>query len=283
MRDKKRILLVDDHPVVRDGLTMRIQRQPDLIVCGEANGCREALAQITTCRPDVVVVDLILPDGSGLQLIRDIKSRHPHLAVLALSMQDERIYARRALQAGAQGYLMKQEVTEQVVEAIRQVLDGHVYVSPSMQRRLLDSLTAGDTPAAGSLAERLTDRELEVFRLLGAGLRTREVAAKLHLSIKTVETYCERIKTSLNLSRFLRTAARGGPLGPQPGILRLNPAGLAVRSTPHDCPIPEGRLHPTVSGRSSNHRNPKRKAATSTSSLTPRGCGRVLAYPSGYG
>lgn len=202
MTDKTRILLVDDHPVVRDGLAMRIERQPDLTVCGEANGCREALAQIAACQPDLVVVDLVLRDGSGLQLIRDIRARHPRLAVLALSMQDERIYARRALQAGAQGYLMKQEVTESVVEAIRQILDGHVYVSPSMQRRLLDSLTAGEAPHAGPLAERLTDRELEVFRLLGAGLRTREVAAELHLSIKTVATYCERIKTSLNLSSF---------------------------------------------------------------------------------
>lgn len=210
MTDKTRIFLVDDHPVVRDGLTMRIQRQPDWTVCGESNTCRDALAQIPAVRPNLMVVDLILPDGSGLQLIRDIRARHPHVAMLALSMQDERIYAVRALEAGARGYLMKQEATEQVVEAIRQILGGHIYVSPAMRQRLVDSLANHDCPAAGSPTERLTDRELEVFHLLGEGHRTREIAAKLHVSIKTVATYCERIKISLNLSSFpelLREAA----------------------------------------------------------------------------
>jgi DNA-binding NarL/FixJ family response regulator len=202
MTRKKKILLVDDHPVVREGLTMRIQRQPDLTVCGEADGCREALAQIDASQPDLVVVDLVLQDGGGLQLIHDIRSRHPHLAVLALSVGDERIYARRALEAGARGYMMKVAVTEEVVAAIRQILDGHVYVSPAMQTRLLDSLAAGNANADGSPDERLTNREVEVFRLLGAGLRTREIATRLHLSIKTVETYCERIKASLGLSSF---------------------------------------------------------------------------------
>jgi DNA-binding NarL/FixJ family response regulator len=202
MTEKTNILLVDDHPVVRDGLAMRIQRQPDWEVCGESNGCRDALAQILACRPDLVVLDLVLPDGNGLQLIRDIRARYPRVAVLVLSMHDERIYARRALQAGARGYLMKQEATEQVVEAIRQVLDGHVYVSPAMRLRLVDTLADRGSPAADSPADRLTDRELEVFRLLGEGHRTRAIAAALHVSIKTVETYCERIKTRLNLSSY---------------------------------------------------------------------------------
>jgi DNA-binding NarL/FixJ family response regulator len=148
------------------------------------------------------VVDLVLQDGSGLQLVHDIRSRHPHLAILALSVEDERIYARRALQAGAQGYLMKVAVTEEVVVAIRQILDGHVYVSPAMQIRLLDSLATGHVPVDGSPTERLTNREVEVFRLLGTGLRTREVATRLHVSIKTIETYCERIKATLGLSSF---------------------------------------------------------------------------------
>ena len=202
MKDKTRILLVDDHPVVREGLAMRIQRQPDWTVCGEAGGCREALAAVAANRPDVVIVDLVLPDGSGLQLIRDIHARYPQMAVLALSMQDERIYARRVLDAGARGYLMKQEATDQVVEAIRKILGGHVYVSAAMRQRLVDSLAHADGSSAGASAEKLTDRELEVFRLLGEGHRTRETAARLHVSIKTVQTYCERIKITLGLSNF---------------------------------------------------------------------------------
>jgi len=197
---KTKILLVDDHPVVRDGLAMRIERQPDLTICGQADGYRSALAQIEACRPDLVVVDLLLRDGSGLQLIRDIRSRHPRLPVLVLSMQDERLYARRALRAGARGYLMKGEATEQVVDAIRQILAGHVYLSPAMRVCLLDSLALDGSSEPESPVERLSDRELEVFRLLGEGLRTRQIAARLHLSIKTVETYCERIKGALRVS-----------------------------------------------------------------------------------
>ena len=145
-------------------------------------------------------MDLLLKDGSGLELIRDVQTRHPRLPVLALSIQDERLYARRALQAGAKGYIMKQEATDKVVEAIRHVLSGHVYLSDPMRLRLLDSLAGSDSTSFLSPIEQLSDRELEVFRLLGEGLGTRQIAERLHLSVKTVETYCDRIKVRLNLA-----------------------------------------------------------------------------------
>jgi len=200
MKTKTSVLIVDDHPVVREGLALRINRQPDLEVCGEAESPAEALRQIAACKPDLAIVDLLLKDGSGLELIRDIHTRHPRLPVLALSIQDERLYARRALQAGAKGYIMKQEATDKVVEAIRHVLSGHVYLSDPMRLRLLDSLAGSDSMSFLSPIEQLSDRELEVFRLLGEGLGTRQIAERLHLSVKTVETYCDRIKVRLNLA-----------------------------------------------------------------------------------
>ncbi len=200
MKTKAGVLIVDDHPVVREGLALRINRQPDLEVCGEAESPAEALGQIAACKPDLAIVDLLLKDGSGLELIRDIQTRHPRLLVLALSIQDERLYARRALQAGAKGYIMKQEATDKVVEAIRYVLSGHVYLSDPMRRRLLDSLAGSDSTSFLSPIEQLSNRELEVFRLLGEGMSTRQIAERLHLSVKTIETYCDRIKVRLNLA-----------------------------------------------------------------------------------
>jgi DNA-binding NarL/FixJ family response regulator len=200
MKGKARILIVDDHPTVREGLALRIDRQPDLGVCGEAASRTEALRMIEASRPDVVVVDLVLEDSSGLDLIRDIKGRHPGLPVLALSAKDECLYARRAIQAGARGYIMKREATEGVIEALRQVLAGHVYLSEQMKVRLLDGLAEGEPQAFLLPIEQLSDRELEVFRLLGEGLRTRQIAERLHLSVKTIETYYERIKLGLRLS-----------------------------------------------------------------------------------
>jgi len=200
MKTKASVLIVDDHPVVREGLALRINRQPDLEVCGEAESPAEALRQIAASGPDLAIVDLLLKDGSGLELIRDIHARHPHLPVLALSILDERVYATRAFQAGAKGYIMKQEATDKVVEAIHHVFSGHVYLSDPMRLRLLDSLAGSDSTSFLSPIEQLSDRELEVFRLLGEGLGTRQIAERLHLSVKTVETYCDRIKVRLNLA-----------------------------------------------------------------------------------
>jgi DNA-binding NarL/FixJ family response regulator len=199
---KIKILLVDDHPIVRDGLTLRIQRQPDLVVCGEADSCAKALAQVAACRPDLIVADLVLKDGSGLDLIRDLKIRSPQLPVLVLSMQDEKVYALRAIRAGARGYLMKQEAADKVIEALRRILAGHVYLSPQMTAQLVDCQVGGDATVPGTADESLSDRELEVFSLLGQGLRTRQIAARLHLSVKTIESYYERIKTRLQLDAY---------------------------------------------------------------------------------
>ena len=198
---KTKILIVDDHPVVREGLALRINRQSDLQVCGEAGSPAEALRMIAECRPDVLVADLMLESGSGLDLIQDAMSRYPKLLALAVSMQDERIFAPRALKNGARGYIMKQVATEKIVEAIRSILAGHVYLSDEMRLRMLDGLGRAKSGESGTV-EQLSDRELEVYRLVGEGFRTREIASKLHLSVKTIETYYERIKKQLNYDDF---------------------------------------------------------------------------------
>jgi DNA-binding NarL/FixJ family response regulator len=199
MRGKAKILIVDDHPVVREGLIRRINRQPDLVVCGEAGAAAEALKAIAGCRPDLVIVDLTLQDKGGLELIKDLQTRYPKLRVLVLSMHDEKLYAERALRAGAMGYVMKQEATEHVIEAIRRVLGGQVYLSESMAARLLGTFVAGKPADAASPIESLSDRELEVFELVGRGLATGQIAGQLHVSVKTVEAYKGRLKAKLKL------------------------------------------------------------------------------------
>jgi DNA-binding NarL/FixJ family response regulator len=194
---KRRVLIVDDHPVVRQGLRLLIDQETDLQVCGHAEDAYEAMQVIKELKPDMVIVDISLKDTSGMDLIRDIKIRHPNLPVLTLSMHDESLYAERALRAGAKGYIMKQEATEQVVTAIRRVLDGQIYVSDSMAAKMVSRLAAGVAPSSASPVESLSDRELEVFRLIGEGHKTREVADKLHLSVKTIETYRAHIKEKL--------------------------------------------------------------------------------------
>lgn len=196
---KTRVLIVDDHPVVREGLGRRIDRQEDMEVCGEAETRADALALIASARPDLVIVDLGLRDSSGLELIKDIKVREPDLPVLVLSMQDESLYAERALKAGARGYVMKHEATDKVVLAARQVLAGKVYLSEKLSSRFLDVLFGRKGKPGASPAELLTDRELEVFELLGRGLSTKQIAQQLCLSIKTIEAYRERIKDKLRL------------------------------------------------------------------------------------
>ena len=207
--DKWGVLIVDDHPIVRQGLAQLIDQEDDLHVCGQAEDAHEAMRAIRELSPDMVVVDISLKDTSGIELIKDIKVRCPDLPVLTLSMHDEGVYAERAMRAGARGYIMKQEATERVVTAIRRVLSGDVYVSEGMAAKMVSKLVAGPAQTGGSPVDRLSDRELEVFRLIGTGYGTREMAEKLHLSIKTIETYRAHIRDKLDLvdaNELLRTA-----------------------------------------------------------------------------
>ena len=194
-----RILLVDDHPIVRQGVAQLIDREPDLKVCGEANTAHQALALLSSLKPDLAVIDLSLEDRNGLDLLKDMKVRFPKLHVLVLSMHDESLYAERALHAGAKGYIMKQEAPDRVLTAIRTILAGEVYVSEKMGARMLRSLADKRSGSNASPIERLSDRELEVFRLVGKGFSTSEIAEQLFLGVKTVETHREHIKLKLKL------------------------------------------------------------------------------------
>jgi len=197
---KTKIVIVDDHPIVRQGLAELINHEDDLVVCGQAEEAPEAMGVIKAVKPDMVIVDILLKETSGMELIKDIKARYPNLAVLALSMHDESLYAERALRAGAKGYIMKAEATEKVIGAIRKILSGYIYLSEPMAAKLIHKLVGGRTEVGASAIDRLSDRELEVFRLIGQGYGTRQIAEKLHLSIKTIETYRAHIKEKLNLA-----------------------------------------------------------------------------------
>jgi len=208
--NRKRIFLVDDHPLVREGLANFINQQDDLIVCGEAEDSAEAIAGIGKTRPDVALIDISLKNESGLELVKILQSQFPLVALIVLSMHDEALYAERALQAGAKGYVMKRETTKSVLTAIRRVLAGDVYVSErvvtAMARRMGSSRKAAVSPV-----ERLSDRELEIFRLLGQGRTTSQIAEDLQLSLKTVQAYCARAKEKFgvhSLGELLRAAIR---------------------------------------------------------------------------
>ena len=196
---KKRIFIVDDHPIVREGLALMMNREPDLEVCGEAEEAATALQAITSLRPDFLIIDISLNGPDGLDLLKSIRMRFPNLPVLILSMHDESIYAERALRAGAHGYIMKQEATEKVLIAVRQILDDKVYVSDRIANRMLQQYISGSATEKHSPIAELSDRELEVFRLIGEGHSTRMIAEELHLSVKTVESYQAHIKEKLSL------------------------------------------------------------------------------------
>ena len=198
--NKIRILIVDDHPIVRRGLAELVNHEDDFAVCGQAEDYHEALRAIGELNPNMAVVDISLKETSGLELIKDIHSQHPDLPVLALSMHDETLYAERALRAGAMGYIMKQEATENVIAAIRKILGGEIYVSDRMASRMVRKLVAGQTVTTASPVGCLSDRELEVFRLIGKGHGTRQISERLYLSVKTIETYRAHIKDKLNLA-----------------------------------------------------------------------------------
>lgn len=199
-RGSVRILIVDDHPLVRRGLRQLISEQSDWDCCEDADNVIDAMRVVRESQPDLVLVDISLKDGSGMELIKEIKVASPGARMLVLSNHDESLYAERALRAGASGYVNKLEASETLVEAIRQVLSGKVYLSPQMTDRMLTRALGASDEIERPPIESLTDRELEVFELIGRGLTTRQVAAKLHLSPKTIESYRESIKGKLRLS-----------------------------------------------------------------------------------
>jgi len=197
--NKSKVFVVDDHPIVRQGLALLINRESDLIVCGEAEDAQTAVQAVATAKPDILVVDISLNGPDGLDLLKDIRTKYADLPVLILSMHDESIYAERALRAGAQGYIMKQEATDKVLVALRRILSGEIYVSERIANRMLQRYIGGPGPGRPSSIADLTDRELEVFRLIGEGHSTRQIAEELHISVKTVESYQAHIKEKLSL------------------------------------------------------------------------------------
>jgi DNA-binding NarL/FixJ family response regulator len=195
---KSKILLVDDHAILTAGLAELINQQKDLMVCGTAVDQNKALSQLERMTPDLVLVDISLKGSNGIELLKNLKARYPKLPVLILSMHEEEVYAMRAVRAGASGFIMKQEATDKVLEAIRKVLGGEVFLSERMERRVMQQFV-GRNPKTGSPIDDLSDRELEVFNLLGQGRGTRQIAEQLHLSIKTIESHRTHIKEKLNL------------------------------------------------------------------------------------
>jgi DNA-binding NarL/FixJ family response regulator len=204
-------MIVDDHPIVRQGLAQLIAEQDDLEICGQAEDGAKALAVVKGLKPDVVVVDLSLPDRSGLELVKELHETWPGLALLVLSMHDEAVHAERAIRAGARGYIMKHEATDRVLTAIRRVLAGQVYLSEAMSAQVLNRLAGANAGEAGSPLGRLSDREYQVFTLIGRGLSTRDIAGRLGVSVKTIEAHREHIKEKLglkNAAELLHSAMR---------------------------------------------------------------------------
>jgi DNA-binding NarL/FixJ family response regulator len=197
---QKQVLIVDDHPMMREGVALLISREKDLAVCGEADTASSAVEKVGQLKPDLVIVDITLPGRSGLELIKDIQAMHSGTLLLVVSMHEESLYAERVLRAGARGYVMKQEGGKKLLEAIRQVLNGQIYVSPSMSARILEVFSGHGAEGADSQVGGLTDREFEVFRLIGQGANTRDIAKNLRLSVKTVEVHRLNIKAKLKLS-----------------------------------------------------------------------------------
>ena len=202
----RRLLIVDDHPIMRRGLTQLLECEPDLTVGGQAEDAAQAMAELHAHPYDLVILDISLSGVSGIDLLKDLHIHWPGLPVLVLSMHDEVLYAERALRAGARGYVMKREATDNIVTAIRRLLDGHLYVSEALNRRMLNRLLDGDAPVDKAkflpddhVTNRLSNRELEVFRFIGRGQGTRDIATQMHVSIKTVETYRAHIKDKLQL------------------------------------------------------------------------------------
>jgi DNA-binding NarL/FixJ family response regulator len=208
---KSKIFIVDDHPLVREWLAHLVDQTPDLAVCGGAENASGALQEIARLNPDLAIIDLSLGSDSGIDLIRAIREKFPKIALVVLSMHDERVYAERAIRAGARGYVMKRESSKKVVEAIHEVLSGNLYLSKAMTDHFAQSFIFRGSEDDLSPAGQLSDRELEVFRLIGQGYETREISETLKVNIKTIQTYCTRIKEKLKLhsgSELVREAIR---------------------------------------------------------------------------
>ncbi|MCU0575762.1 MAG: response regulator transcription factor [Desulfobacterota bacterium] len=196
---RRKILIVDDHPILRKGLAMVIDQEPDLVVAGEAEDVPGGLDMIEVLKPDIVIVDLSLPGVDGIELIKTMKLKYRDLPALVVSMHDETLYAERALRAGARGYIMKQEAVDKVLVAIRKVLKGEIFVSDRITTKMLETLISGDAKGASTPLDLLSNRELTVFRMIGQGLKTSQIADTLHLSVKTIESYRSHIKEKLRL------------------------------------------------------------------------------------
>jgi DNA-binding NarL/FixJ family response regulator len=208
---RKRVLVLDDHPITRYGLTQLINREADVEVCGDAATASEALTAIKSACPDLVLADITLPGRSGLEFLKDVQAQYPDLPVLVMSMHDESIYAERVLRAGGRGYIMKSEGGERLLEALRQVLSGQVYVSKNMSAALLDHLTRPRPQSRQATPGVLSDREFEIFQLIGQGLSAKHIGERLNLSVKTVDTHRQHIKQKLNLRtgpELIRQAVR---------------------------------------------------------------------------
>ena len=206
-----KILLVDDHPMMREGLRQIIGCESDLVVCGEAENSFQCLELVKKLTPDLVLADITLPDKSGLELIKDIHAMHPKMAVLVISLHDETLYAERVLRAGGRGYIMKHEGGKKIMQAIRQVLSGQISVSEQMSAKILEIFSGRRTEANSSPVENLTDREFEVFRYIGDGLSTKRIAEQMRISTKTVEVHRMNVKAKLNLKtmpELIRYAVR---------------------------------------------------------------------------
>ena len=202
-KQNTRILIVDDHPLVRLSLREFIRRESDLEVCGEAEDREEALAAVAATKPHLAIIDLTLKNSNGMELIKDLRDRYPEVKILVLSMHDEILHAERAVRAGARGYITKQEATTKVMVAIRQVLSGEIYWSERAAARVASKIASPAKPETAFPVDCLTDRELQVFELIGAGRSTRQISAALHIDVSTVETYRARIKEKLNLKDAL--------------------------------------------------------------------------------
>ncbi len=223
--EKRKILVVDDHPIVREGMSMLINGQPDLAVCGTAGEARAGMQAVTSFDPDLVILDISMAGPDGLEVLKSIRSQFAGLPVLILSMHDESRYAERALRAGANGYIMKQEATDKVLIAIRRILAGEIYVSDFIASRILQRVAGRCGPVTEPPLAKLSDRELEVFRLIGIGYGSRQIAEQLNLSVKTVETYEAHLKEKLSLrsARELVQYAIEATLRSEPETIRESP------------------------------------------------------------
>ena len=191
------VVIIEDHPILREGLVQLLEQEPSLKVVGQADDARAGFTVIEKLQPDIVLLDISLKESSGFELLKNAKARFPNLLVLILSMHEEELYAERALRAGASGYVMKQEASDQVLNAVKKVLTGEIFLSPRMSSKFMHQLIGGKANVVGSLMDRLSDRELEIFGLIGEGRGTREIARQLNLSVKTVESHRAHIKEKL--------------------------------------------------------------------------------------